>query len=166
MSAGEQWAPPGMPGAAARARLGGRSVLLGLLGFLAFGVVFAVVRGVRADTAHLLWVGALVAGVAAWLSLQQSRTELSAGPGWLAVRGLLRRRWVRTDQLRSVQVHRPGFERVLTLRDTDGRKVAVLLSDLRLEPRLQRTVAQDVRTSLEAGAEVPPEGRSLLLEGA
>lgn len=54
--------------------------------------------------------------------------RVTAGPGWLAVRGLVRRRAVRTDALVTVRQH-GDVATHLTLRDTDGRS-------LDLDPRV------------------------------
>lgn len=160
------WAPPGLPPAVARAQPAGRSVIKGAVGLVAFGVVFGLIRGVRpGDVPFALAMLAFVVAVAAYMAVRAARTEVVAGPGWLSVRGVFRRQWTRTDQLRSVKVHRSGFERVLEMRDGEGRKVDVIWSDLRLDDAIVRQVARDVRTSLAAGAEMPAEARQILVEG-
>jgi hypothetical protein len=152
-----------MSPARATARQTRRAVLQGTSGLIVFGVVFGLVRGVRLDDLPFaLGMLAFVVLVAGWMGLSQARTEVSAGPGWLSVRGVLRRSWVRTDELAWVKVHRCGFERVIELRDRHGRRVSVILSDLRLDPVVARQVTADVRTSVAAGAAVPPGGRVLL----
>jgi hypothetical protein len=63
----------------------------------------------------------------------------------------------------SVKVHRSCIEHVLVLRDCDGRRTSVVMADLRLDPAVRRQLARDVRTSLQAGAVLPPKARALLV---
>lgn len=158
------WAPPGLPPATARGARSARSALAGGAALVVVGAVFAVLRGVRPDDLGLvLSVTAVVAAGAAYLTLQLARAEVVVGPGWLSCRSFVRRRWVRTDQLRTVRTHRAGLEQVLTFRDADGRKVGVVLSDLELAPGIRRQLGRDVRSSLAAGGELDREAHALLL---
>ena len=94
----------------------------------------------------------VVGGVGvAWLGLANLRSELSAGPGWIAMQTLLRRRWVRTDRLATVSDTRLGLDRLILLRDRDGRRVGVQWSELTQVPELRARLAQDVRTSVGDG---------------
>lgn len=159
------WAPPGLPPATARGARDHRSAVTGGLVFLGVSLAFAVLRGVRpGDFGLVLFVLAFVGAVTAFLTLKLLRAEVLAGPGWLSGRELVRRRWVRSDQLASVEVTRSGIERVLTFRDVHGRKVGLVMADLALDPAVRRQLARDVRASLESGAEVGTEGRRLLLD--
>ena len=92
----------------------------------------------------------IVAGTA-WLVLKTVRTELTAGPGWFSTQGLLRRRYVRSDQLRRVTCGRSGIDRIIILTDRDGRRVGVLLNRLQHNPELRRRIAADVRVSVRGG---------------
>jgi hypothetical protein len=161
------WAPQGMPAATARAAGDRRSAASTALVFLAFGAGFAVLRGARPETFRsLLPLALFIAAVAAFMALKAARTEILAGPGWIATREIVRRRWVRSDQLSSVKVHRSGLTYVLTLRDRDGRKVGLVPSDLDMDPTVRRRLAADVRTSARDGADIAPVARELLLGGS
>jgi hypothetical protein len=163
MSSLDSWAPPGLPAPTGTARRSRTFALQAAVGVVVLGGAFSYLRGVRDDLSLVLAVGALIGALAVVLGVQTARTEVSAGPGWLAVRGVVRRSWVRTDQLAEVTVSRSRTERVLTLRDADRRKVAVLLSDLRLDPAVSRQVARDVRTAVAAGARLGGDAKALLL---
>lgn len=163
MTAPQPWAPPGLPPATGTARRSRTFALQAALGTVVIGSVFAYLRGVRDDPGLLLTVGAIIGSTALLLGLKTARKELSAGPGWLAVRGVLRRRWVRTDQLTKVTVSRSGRDWLVLLRDAERRRVGVLLSDLLMEPRLARRVAKDVRRAVAGGAEINERARTLLL---
>lgn len=158
------WAPDGLPAATARAAGDRRSAMKTGLLFLAFGAGFALLRGARPETARsLLPLALFIALVAGFMALKAARTEILAGPGWISSREIVRRRWVRSDQLAAVKIHRVGLTYVLTLRDREGRKVGLLPADLDLSPAVRQRLAADVRTSAGAGAQIPPAARDLLL---
>jgi hypothetical protein len=106
------------------------------------------------------WV--LIVFFASWLMLKQVRTELMAGPGWFSTQGLLRRRHVRTDQLKRVTCGRSGIDRIIILTDRDGRRVGVLLNRLQHNPELRQRIAADVRVSVRGGLVVPERCARLL----
>ncbi len=157
-----QWAPPGMPPATSRAQHSRTFALQAALGLLGIGGGYAYLRGVRDDLPLILGLGAFL-GALAVVAAVQARTELSAGPGWLATRGLLGHRWVRTDQLTKVTVSRSGGDHVVVLRDGRRGSVGVMLSDLLMEPTLSRQVMRDARRAADAGARFSADARVLLL---
>jgi hypothetical protein len=76
--------------------------------------------------------------------------RVTAGPGWLAVRGPLRRRTVRTDSL--VYVGQNGdVSTHLVLRDTHGHRLEFDPSVLHANPLLWHELDTGVRRSLERG---------------
>ena len=94
----------------------------------------------------------VIAGIGiVWLGLANVRSELSVGPGWIAFQSLLRRRWVRTDQLTKVTDGRLGLDRMIVLQDRDGRRVGVQWSELTQVHELRLRLAADVRTSVDEG---------------
>lgn len=82
--------------------------------------------------------------------------RVSAGDGWLATRGMLRERRVRTDRLAAVCLS-DGVAQRLVLRDIAGGRVEIDPRVLIADPRLWRWVDAGIRTSL---------GRGTLLCGA
>ncbi|GGY19844.1 MULTISPECIES: hypothetical protein [Streptomyces] len=73
-------------------------------------------------------------------------TRVSAGPGRLVARGLLRRTEVRTDRLVSVRWS-DGVAQRLVLRDTEGNRVEIDPRVLVANPPLWHLVGRDARTS-------------------
>ncbi|MYS19106.1 hypothetical protein GA0115240_10479 [Streptomyces sp. DvalAA-14] len=92
-----------------------------------------------------LWTGlsALVFGV-----LLPSR--VTAGSGWLAVRGLVRKRRVRTDFLVDARLD-GGIDRRLHLRDAFGTRVDVSPRVLSGNPFLWHELDRGARRSYQAG---------------
>ncbi|MGR8009448.1 hypothetical protein [Streptomyces hypolithicus] len=82
--------------------------------------------------------------------------RVTAGDGWLASRGLLRKRTVHTDRLVAVRWS-DGVAQRLVLRDLDGVRVEVDLRVLTANPQLWRRLDAGARVSL---------GRGTLLCGA
>ncbi|MFK4227154.1 hypothetical protein [Streptomyces sp. NPDC019890] len=82
--------------------------------------------------------------------------RVTAGEGWLASRGLLRERRVRTDCLVAVRWS-DGVAQRLVLRDLDGGRVELDPRVLVANPPLWRLLDEGARTSL---------GRGTLLSGA
>jgi len=93
----------------------------------------------------------IIAVGTAWFVLKTVRTELTAGPGWFSTQGLLRRRYVRSDQLRRVTCGRSGIDRIIVMTDHDGRRVGVLANRLLHNPELRRRLAADVQVSVDGG---------------
>ncbi|MEU2390277.1 hypothetical protein [Streptomyces sp. NPDC007369] len=92
-----------------------------------------------------LWTGlGLILFVMLW------PTRVSARPGLLTARGLLRRHTVHTDRLRSVAWH-DGVAQRLILRDLDGNQVEIDPRVLAANPPLWHLLDQDIRTSLSRG---------------
>ncbi|GAA3782985.1 hypothetical protein GCM10022403_016880 [Streptomyces coacervatus] len=76
--------------------------------------------------------------------------RVTAGPGWLAVRGLGRRRTVRTDALVAVgQFSGPSSH--LVLRDADGHRLELDPRILAADPLVWHELDTGVRRSLERG---------------
>ncbi|MER7395922.1 hypothetical protein ABT381_10440 [Streptomyces sp. NPDC000151] len=92
----------------------------------------------------------LWAGLAALLFAVLLPPRVSAGPGWLAVHGLLGERRVRTDLLVSVR-RLDGVAQRLVLRDMRGGRVEIDPAVLTGDPALWRFVAAGARTSAERG---------------
>ncbi|MFJ9821454.1 hypothetical protein ACIRU3_40650 [Streptomyces sp. NPDC101151] len=93
----------------------------------------------------LLW-STLSTAVCAVLLPQQ----VSAGPGWLAVRTLWRRRIVRTDALAVVRQY-DGVSSHLVLRDVYGHRLELDPRVLAANPLLWHELDTGVRRSLERG---------------
>ncbi|MDT3400139.1 hypothetical protein RKE29_26550 [Streptomyces sp. B1866] len=126
----------------------------------------------RADTRHALCYGLGFAALTAaldWASggLTPARADVwlalggllfsvlrpprvTAGPGWLAVRGLVRTHRVRTDALTGVQLYDGPAPR-LVLRDADGGHVAFDARVLSAAPLLWHALETGARRSAERG---------------
>lgn len=96
------------------------------------------------------WRIALWAGLAALLLLVLWPARVSAGPGLLVARGVLRARAVRTDRLVSVRWS-DGVAQRLVLRDAGGRRAEIDPRVLVANPPLWRVVDADARTSAADG---------------
>ncbi|WP_405808559.1 hypothetical protein OG729_27750 [Streptomyces sp. NBC_00210] len=99
---------------------------------------------------------ALWTGLAILLLVVLLPPRVTAGEGWLASRGLLRERRVRTDRLMAVRWS-DGVAQRLVLRDLDGGRVEV-------DPRVF-TANPELWHLLDAGARISL-GRGTLLSGA
>lgn len=93
----------------------------------------------------LLWTG-----LALLLLLVLYPARVSAGAGWLATRGLLGTRRVRTDHLVSVRCL-DGVGQRLVLRDTSGSRVEIDPRLLVANPALWHRLDEDARTSALRG---------------
>lgn len=113
--------------------------LLGLL--LAVDATAGHLTGPRA----LLWTG-----LAALLFLVLVPPRVSAGPGWLSCRGLLRERIVRTDRLVSARWS-DGVSQRLVLRDADGGRVEVDPQVFLVNPALWHRLDDDARGCVHRG---------------
>ncbi|WP_369221681.1 hypothetical protein AB5J52_07740 [Streptomyces sp. R39] len=124
------------------------SALLAVGGALGFGGLTLLVdwdAGTLTPARALLWV-TLAAAVLTMLL----PARVTAGPGWLTVRGPLRRRTVRTDSL--VYVGRYGdLSAHLVLRDTWGSRLEFDPGVLHANPLLWHELDTGVRRSLERG---------------
>ncbi|MEW2305700.1 hypothetical protein AB0958_38070 [Streptomyces sp. NPDC006655] len=107
--------------------------------------------GVDWDAGSLTPVRALL-----WVTLSAAilsmllPARVTAGPGWLAVRGPLRRRTVRTDSLVSVGQY-GDVAAHLVLRDTLGNRLELDPAVLYANPLLWHELDTGVRRSLERG---------------
>ncbi|MDX3769106.1 MULTISPECIES: hypothetical protein [unclassified Streptomyces] len=128
-----------------RAACGCSALLLGLL--LLIDVGSGRITGLRA----LMWVA-----LALLLLVVLVPPRVTAGEGWLASRGLLRRRRVRTDRLVGVRWS-DGVSLRLVLRDLDGARVELDPRVLIANPQLWQLLDAGARSSL---------GRGTLLCGA
>lgn len=147
--------PPGLPPAVAThaAATGDSRKVAAIVAVVCLG--YGALRGAAFDT----WIVGIAAVGGGFMALQTRRFELAAGPGWLSVREIGRRRWVRTDQLVEVHEGASGVDRILTLRDRNGRKVGVLAGELRGAPEVRIQLARDLRTSMTGGLELKPTTR-------
>jgi hypothetical protein len=93
----------------------------------------------------LLWL-ALTAALFTILLPQR----VTAGPGWLEVRGLVRRQVVRTDELVAVREH-GRVSALLTLRDADGCRLDLDPRILVANPLLWHELDTGLRRSRERG---------------
>ncbi|MGW1885681.1 hypothetical protein [Streptomyces sp. NPDC001970] len=106
---------------------------------------------IDAGSGHLTWArGLLWAALAVALFAVLVPPRISAGDGWLAADGLLRRRVVRTDRLVSVRCS-DGVSQRLVLRDTEGSRVEVDPRVFVANPALWRRLDEDARTCVEHG---------------
>ncbi|POX44548.1 hypothetical protein C3489_36240 [Streptomyces sp. Ru71] len=97
------------------------------------------------------WRGVLWLALAALLFLVLCPPRISAGPGWLATRCLLRTRRVRTDLLVSVYPH-DGVSRRLVLRDALGGRVELDPQVFLDNPGLWYRVEEDILHSTTTGS--------------
>lgn len=95
--------------------------------------------------------GALWAALALLLLAVLYPPRVRAGRGWLASRGLLRERRVRTDRLVSVRC-REGVAQRLVLRDAFGARVEIDPQVLVSNPDLWRHLDEDARRSASSGS--------------
>lgn len=77
--------------------------------------------------------------------------RITAGRGWLMMRGPLRRRVVRTDALVSVHLYADGVTAQLALRDAYGRRLQLDSRTLTASPLLWHELDRGLRRSLEHG---------------
>lgn len=100
---------------------------------------------------HLTWPRALLwAGLGALLFVVLVPSRVSAGSGWLASRGLLRTRIVRTDRL--VSAHwTDGISQRLVLRDAEHNGVEVDPRVLVANPALWGFLNEDIRACVTRG---------------
>ncbi|NBE52308.1 hypothetical protein GUY60_12900 [Streptomyces sp. YC537] len=89
-------------------------------------------------------------GLGALLFVVLLPPRVTAGPGWLATRGLLRTRWVRTDALVAVRWV-DGVSRRLLLRDAHGGHVELDPDVLTRHPDLWHLFDEGARVSAERG---------------
>lgn len=92
-----------------------------------------------------LWVA-----LAALLFMILYPARVTAGQGWLASRGLLRERRVRTDMLVSVRCL-GGVSQRLRLRDTSGRRLEINPQILVNNPELWHRFSKDAQESAARG---------------
>ncbi|MEU9454141.1 hypothetical protein [Streptomyces sp. NPDC048277] len=115
---------------------------------LGFGCLTLLVdwdAGTLTPARALLWVALSTAILSMLLP-----ARVTAGPGWLAVHGPLRRRSVRTDSL--VYVGQYGdLSTHLVLRDTAGNRLELDPGVLHANPLLWHELDTGVRRSLERG---------------
>jgi hypothetical protein len=115
------------------------------------GALFGLLLGVDRTAGELTWWrGALWLTLALLLLLVLFPVRVSAGPGWLATRRLLRTRRVRTDMLTAV---RPvdGVTQRLVLRDALGNRVEIDPEVLIGNPVLWYHLAEGARGSEASG---------------
>ncbi|RSS92029.1 hypothetical protein EF903_10185 [Streptomyces sp. WAC05292] len=114
-------------------------------------VLTSLLLGVDAAAGFTDWPRTAVwAGLGAVLFVVLWPTRVSAAPGRLTTRGLVRRRRVRTDRLASVVWH-DGLAQRLVLTDTDGNRVELDPRVLTANPPLWHRVGQDIDTSVARG---------------
>ena len=97
------------------------------------------------------WRAALWCALSVLLFLVLCPRRVCAGEGWLASRGLLRTRRVRTDLLVSVHCV-DGVSQRLVLRDVFGGRVEIDPRVLVDNPGLWHRLDDDARTSLAVGS--------------
>ncbi|MGW2351966.1 hypothetical protein [Actinacidiphila glaucinigra] len=115
------------------------------LAFLCLAVPLDAVAGTLTPRRAALW---LVLAVIVLVLLHPDR--VTAGDGWLAVRGPLRERRVRTDALTLVR-QSPGVSRLLLLCDAHGRWLELDPRVLEANPLLWHRLEAGARSSRTAG---------------
>ncbi|MFJ3922729.1 hypothetical protein [Streptomyces sp. NPDC090022] len=117
----------------------------------AAGLLLAAILTVDAGAGLLTPArAALWAGLAALAFVILLPSRVSAGPGRLAVRGLLTERQVRTDALVSVR-WMDGVAQRMVLRDADGHRVEIDPEVFVRNPAMWRRVDEDTRGCVERG---------------
>ncbi|GHJ34545.1 hypothetical protein [Streptomyces sp. TS71-3] len=114
---------------------------------LLLGLLLLVDRGIGDLT---WWRAGVWTALAVLLFLVLFPARVTAGPGWLASRGLLHGRLVRTDRLRSVRWS-DGISQRVVLRDALGGRVDVDARVLAANPHLWHRLSEDARTARELG---------------
>lgn len=107
----------------------------------------------------------IIAATLALLGAASLRSHTCAGPGWLLSQHLVGRSWVRTDQLVALERSQAGVETALTFRDSAGRSLFIVGSDLATDASLLARVHADVQTSLASGVPLDPDIVALLAPG-
>lgn len=152
------WRPDGLPRPTVRVRDTGRTALL--TGLVAAGWLAAVGVLELGEVDGL--VLAVAVGTGLLLGAASARSEVLAGAGWLAVRGLGRRHWVRTDRVVAVTVHpRWRSSPSVRLHDADGRRVE--LTTDRVSERLRDRLAADLARAEQAGGRLDPMALATLV---
>ncbi len=149
-------APPGLPATLASAReipvdqrVG--TALLAAVVFVALGV-FSVWRGLQWPWAVAVW------GITYALVVSSSfAASVNAGKGWLRSG----KAYVRTDQLDGLHVRVSMTGTRIWMRDREGRRLVVRLSELTADSSLWELVRSGVRTSLAAGLAADAGARRL-----
>lgn len=116
------------------------------LAFWAAATLLDLAAGTLTLARAALWA-ALAAGLLAVLL----PPRLSAGPGWLAARGLLREHRVRTDALVGVSRYGRGAAPMLVLRDADGHRLLLDPRVLAADPLLWHELDTGARASRRNG---------------
>ncbi|WP_344529724.1 hypothetical protein [Streptomyces albiaxialis] len=126
------------------------------LRWVSAGTAFLLATLLAADSVYgrLTWQrGALWAGLAALLFVVLVPPRVTAGAGWLASRGVLGERRVRTDRL--VALHWPelrgGTARPVVLRDEDGARLELDVRVLTSAPAVWLLLEEGARASLRHG---------------
>ncbi len=115
-------------------------------------VLLGLLLGIdRVAGSFTLWRGALWATLAVLLFLVLFPSRVAAGEGWLASRGLLRERRVRTDHLVSVRCLN-GVGQRLVLRDTFGGRLEIDPRVLIANPPVWHRLYEDARVSATRGS--------------
>jgi len=115
---------------------------------LVFGSMTMLVdwdAGTLSPARALLWLALSTAVFAVLLP-----PRVTAGPGWIAVRGPIRHRMVRTDALAAVRQY-GGVSSHLVLRDAQDRRLELDPRILAANPLLWHELDTGVRRSLERG---------------
>lgn len=150
-------APPGQSRTVATFAPNRATKLATLSLFMLVGIGLLVSRGAF-SAGRRLQDTLVVLALSLPLVLLAGRVQLAAGAGWVSVRnGIIRRKWVRSDDL--VHVHQTTtFTGVMVrLKDRNGRTVSLTSGDALENPRLAGQLKADLRTSIDRGLVVPPE---------
>ncbi len=122
-----------------------RAAVLCSLGLLVLVILLDLANGTLGRARLALW-----AGLSVLLYVVLHPARVTAGPGWLAVRGLVRRRHVCTGLLTAVR-HNEGVADRLVLCDSLGNRVELDPQVLVDNPLLLHRLDRGARDAREAG---------------
>jgi len=154
-------APPadGLAATVASFRPSGQARFQGLVILTGAGLALVIAKGAWPPPLRLVLYYGVGLGL---ILLKATRSRVWVGPGWIATRGLVRRSYVRTDQLVSCRDVRSGLDRLVLMQDRDDRKVGVMRAELQHGAAVLEQLRRDVAQSRRDGLDLPVSTATLL----
>lgn len=152
-------APRGLPTTTAAYRPSVSSQVQAAVAVTALCAVVVAAKGGWPPSARLS--GFFLTGLALFCAAT-ARRQVWAGPGWVASRGLLRTRVIRTAELASAKDVRSGVDRLVVLRDERGGRLGLMAAELRESPAVLAQIRSDIASRRTAGLALPPSTAQLL----